>query len=113
MSLLFWKSNNEIDRFANDLATEFYSNVDSRTVAGLVRETSGRKPSKEHKKSNRMLEKEYAALVDKIKRFKAEERLGVYGKARLHMKFKYRLMELGYDEDVVDLINEFIMKNTP
>ncbi len=38
--------------------------------------------------------------------FKAEEKLGIYGKAKLGNTFKWELKELGYNEKFVDLATE-------
>lgn len=113
MSLLFWKSNKNIDEFANALATEFYSNVGAQYVSGLEPDLGARHTLKQQKKAGKTLENEIKKLIENISRFKLVNKLGVYGKARLHMKFRYRLIELGIEESIVDALNEEIMLKTP
>jgi len=41
-------------------------------------------------------------LCNRAADFQRAKRLGVYGKAKFGTAFKYRLKELGYEEDLVD-----------
>ena len=59
------------------------------------------------------MEKEVHGIIKKVNQFKVVNSLGVYGKARLHLKFKVRLEELGYDVTIVNKLNEIIMVKTP
>lgn len=43
-------------------------------------------------------------------RFKAEHGLGIYKKAKLGTVFKYRLRELGYSDDFVDIATADIIR---
>ena len=110
MNLFFWKNNKLIDSFANELAGELFSNVNP-DQARLFFEGSSDK--KQMRKSEKNLQNQLSVIINKINEFKLINTLGVYGKARLHLKFKLRLEELGYDKPVVDKLNETLMLKTP
>lgn len=110
MNLFFWKKNKIIDVFANDLANNLYSTIQPENAAEFFVA-----PSKDKKaqKSRKKTESELENIIKQINHFRVINSLGVYGKARLHMKFADRLQELGYDSSLVKKINEHIMIKTP
>lgn len=67
----------------------------------LVREFVGRFPPQKAFEAAPL-----ARAIDEIctraKAFKQEKRLGVYGKARVGMAFKYELKDAGYTDDFID-----------
>lgn len=112
MNIFFWKNNKSIDQFANDIATSFYEKINPQQVAAYI-EGSSQKKSKQDKKALKAVEKAIQQAITGISEFKSSKSLGVYGKARLHLKFKLRLVELGIEEVSVNKINEIIMVKTP
>ena len=118
MNLFFWKKNKTIDTFANSLANELYSNIQPQKANELILQLDDSKSKnkkaliKEQKEKKRM-ELQIDSVVKQIVEFKEVNSLGVYGKARLHMKFSERLKELGYDSPITDKINKMIMIRTP
>ena len=110
MNLFFWKNNNQIDVFASALADELYSLVQPQLAKDYVNNSSNDKKSR---KTNKMIGGKLQDIIKQVDQFRTTHSLGVYGKARLHMKFVGRLEELGYDENTVNKINEHIMISTP
>jgi hypothetical protein len=104
---MYWwgKRKRLLIEFAQKLAEDLYKQVPPEVID---RHLSGK-----NKKATR---KFYAAL-DKvllsITEFKAERKLGVYGKAKFHQVFAEHLKELGYPPDLVDEINTFIITKIP
>ena len=68
-----------------------------------------KKADKTRKKIDRRLDD----MVLRIQQFRSANSLGVYGKARLHMRFTERLKELGYEAKVADRFNEILLLRTP
>ena len=110
MNLFFWKSNRVIDSFANQLANELFSNIQPEAARKYL---DGASDKKQIRKYEKKMQNELQGLVKKINEFKLINSLGVYGKARLHLKFKLRLEELGYDARVTSKLNEVLMVETP
>lgn len=110
MNLIFWKKNKMIDVFAGDLASHLFSAIQPDAMREyFARQSADKKARKANKKAADLLED----LIQQVRQFKAMHSLGVYGKARLHMKFTKRLEELGYDSIVAQKVNEEIMLKTP
>lgn len=110
MNIFFWKKNNAIDIFANGLANELFSIVSPSDAAKYF---DGISDEKQMKKIVNKLQREIQGIIRKVNQFKVINSLGVYGKARLHLKFKVRLEELGYDAKIVNKLNQVIMVKTP
>jgi len=108
MPIFFWKKNKQIDAFANSIANDLYSTIQPDAALEFVNEL-GSKTSKTGAKVARKLDD----VILRINQFRAENPLGVYGKARLYMKFAEQLEELGYEKKVVKVLNEKIMVRTP
>lgn len=124
MPIFFWKQNKKIDQFATQLADELFSMVPPEMAADLMldaNEAGGKKGKaksggKKYKRQGAGAAKMDALMneiISKIIEFRTRLKLGVYGKARLHMQFRARLLELGYDERLSKSINEEIMLRTP
>ena len=110
MNIFFWKNNNLIDTFANHLAAELYSAIQPELVAEYFGNTTNKKQDKSIKKQ---LDKEIQVIVNSIEQFRSANNIGVYGKARIHLQFKIMLIELGYDEEIAEALNQHIMVKTP
>ncbi len=112
MNLFFWKKNKVVDVFATDLASEFFSSVQPQVArAFLSSKESGNKQKPD--KAVRKVEGKIHDTIREVDQFKTLHSLGVYGKARLHMMFRARLEELGYDEDVAKGVDQIVMLQTP
>ncbi len=103
MPILFWKKNRLIDVFATDVANELYSFVQPQSVQDYF--TSASKGKKDKKKIESFLN----GIIKQMRQFRLTHALGVYGKARLQLKFNERLSELGYDKDVIARLNQLIL----
>ena len=79
----------------------------------LEAESKPKSKNKQDKKSARKVESVMSSTISHMKQFIAENKLGVYGKARMHMKFTDRLTELGYSEELAKTLNENIMLKVP
>ncbi|NEX16511.1 MAG: hypothetical protein C1943_07765 [Halochromatium sp.] len=67
-------------------------------------------------KSKQATKQFHASVEDALMRvaqFKASEKPGIYGKAKLHLVFANRLKELGYPDEVANEINAYILTKTP
>ncbi len=89
--LWFGKKNALIDEFGTRLATEFSKRVPMQPDVRMVKKHGPEKYAKaiEH------------ALGQTVA-FQRENKLGVYGKARLFNAFKWELKRLGYPDDFID-----------
>jgi len=68
---------------------------------------------KKDKKKTKAIESRINDMAIQFQQFKLKEKLGVYGKARVHLSFMNRLELLGYEQDMAKRINEIILlKNT-
>lgn len=110
MSLFFWKKNKVIDIFASNLANEFFSAIQPEVARSYFSKPA---TDKREKKMIKNIDDKIRDIIKKIEQFRASNSLGVYGKARLHLKFTERLKDLGYDNHVATKINEHIMLKTP
>jgi hypothetical protein len=110
MNLFFWKKNKNIDIFASYLASELYSRVQPDAAQHYFTMTA---KDKQAKKTRKQVETSIQDTIKQLDQFRISNALGVYGKARLHLRFTDRLKELGYDDDTSKRINEMIMLKTP
>jgi len=120
MPLFFWKHNKEIDRFALLLADELFSTVPPELAATLfgIDVSSGnarldKKAAKKVIKDEAKMSTALNASISKVVEFRSHLKLGVYGKARLHLQFMTRLQDLGYSNSLAKAINETVMLRTP
>lgn len=113
---MFWKKNRLIDEFAQQQADAFFSQVSFGAVQDFLEgaEEGGKKRSKRKggSKLGHEAKRELELTINRLAQFKDKHRLGVYGKARFHLKFKSRLVELGYPDDVAGAIDRAMMLNT-
>lgn len=93
MKLFQFKMNAKIDQFAVSLADDF--------IKAYSLETD--KPSK---KDEKKLAKINNSLSNKIYNFKAENKLGIYKKARIGNKFMWALREHGLEKGFADEITK-------
>lgn len=110
MNLFFWRKNKHIDVFAGSLANELYSAVQPEQMKKYLRLEKG---DKKAQKEIRKIESQFNNAIKLVQQFRATHSLGVYGKARLHLKFIERLEELGYDKNSAKKVNEIILLKTP
>ena len=117
MALFPWKSNKNIDRFATLLADEFFSRVQPELANEHFTDMKinvDNKKELKHKKNNaQKVGQALGVAVSEFIKFRETQKLGIYGKARLHMKFMERLTELGYRQDIAEKLNEEILLKTP
>lgn len=110
MNLFFWKKNTLIDNFAIALANELYSvTPPDRAIEYFSNNNNKKQAEKIHKN----LDNQIKISIISIKQFKNKNSLGIYGKARLHLKFMERLKELGYDKNISKRINDLLLISTP
>ncbi len=102
-----------IDRFADELAQEVYRCVNPEKLVDIDLKQESTKLSKQQKKIHKTLNNLVHTASIRINDFKSMHRLGIYGKARLHLKFKERLLEMGYEEKFVKDINHSLLLKTP
>ena len=105
MGLFFWKKNNVIDKFANDLANELYSDIQPQLIAEYM---SGEETANV-KKYGKKIDNRLSGVVKAVQQFRLTHSLGVYGKARLQLKLNERLEELGYEKKAIDKLNRMIL----
>ena len=122
MQIFFWKKNKLIDGFAISLANDLFSVLQPEAAKAYVFGVKAKSKSKskgkgkgkgKEIKADARIKRKISDLILRIKQFKADNSIGVYGKARIHMQFSNRLVELGYDEETAKLINEIIMLRSP
>jgi hypothetical protein len=114
MALLFWRKNNpQIDAFAQQLANHFFSRLPpkaaERALAGEPEPEPRGKSRKKGAAPAGGLERDAGDAIQQLSRFSAQYKLGVYGKARLHLQFRSRLIELGYSKDEAAGIDQLML----
>jgi hypothetical protein len=110
MNLFFWKQNQVIDVFANNIANDLFSVVQPQSISEFFLTSS---KDTQARKSRKNIETRIYNVIKQIKQFRITNSLGTYGKARLQLKFNERLKELGYDPEVVGKLNELILVSLP
>lgn len=91
----FGKKGREVDAFGDALVQELSARFPPQKEQNL----GGKKP-----KPARSLGKVAGELIDrKFAGFVAEQKLGVYGKARLLNRIKWQMREAGYTDEFVDV----------
>jgi hypothetical protein len=116
MIIFPWKKNKYIDDFATLLADEFYSQILPDLANEHFTKQNGNSDNKKQlktKKNNaQKVNQAVVAAISEVSDFRKSQKLGVYGKARLHMKFMERLTELGYRQEIAKKLNEAILLKT-
>ena len=110
MKLFFWKKNQAIDLFANNIANDLFSVAQPQLIKSYF---SGSLKEKKQIKNMKSVEANIFSAAKQIQQFRATHSLGTYGKARLQLGFNKRLGELGYDAEVIRELNEFILVRIP
>lgn len=112
MTIFPWKKNKHIDDFAILLADEFYS----RILPDLANEYFNindsrvdKKQLKARKDDIKKVNQAMVAALSEVMTFRKSQKLGVYGKARLQLKFMERLIELGYHQEIARKLNDEIL----
>jgi hypothetical protein len=91
-----------IDGFATRMADDFFSAIPQDVTKQFL-------DGKNDKKKAKAVDCRIGDMTIQFQQFKLKEKLGVYGKARLHLTFMNRLELLGYDQGIVKKINEIIL----
>jgi len=75
-------------------------------AASLAEDLARRFPPAAEKRADRGATRQLASILDSIatraERFRDERRLGLYRKAKLGNRFRWRLKELGYSEAFIE-----------
>ena len=108
MGILFWKDNRKIDAFAVAVADDLYSHVRPEDASQHLKGKALKS-----KKKNRKIDERLAGTINQMRSFRDANKLGVYGKARLQMKFNERLLELGYGVDDTNRLVDIILTRLP
>lgn len=101
----FFKKNQLIKSFAEELAAELYSSVPPEVVKEYQKTKS--------KKASSQFAKAVDNSVLRLAQFKEINKLGVYGKAKFHQLFLDKLQVLGYDKELAKEINRILLVKTP
>ena len=112
MGLLFWKKNAEIDAFAKTLSDDLFSRIQPVAMQlyfGFA--VDGQKPLTPQK--TKEVQQRLQDMLMQVRQFKQLNKLGIYGKARLHMIFRERLTELGFAPEVVQKLDRLVLLQTP
>ena len=96
--MLWFKSNKLIDEFANKLATD----LSQRYPAVLENEVP-------RKRNPDRLAKAFDSTFNRAIDFQREHKFGVYGKARLGNTFKWKLKDLGYPDDFIEIATKSLV----
>lgn len=107
MDLFFRKKNKAIDIFSTQLAESLYEKIPCEIAVDYF------DTKKISEKSKKEITRELNNAIHLVNQFRSVNKLGVYGKARLHLKFMDRLKELGYDSKVAEKMNKTILLRTP
>jgi hypothetical protein len=97
-----FKKNKRIDDFAAQMADEFYSAIPKDAIGDCL-------GNKKDKRKAKAFDNKINDMALQLQQFKLREKVGVYGKARLHLAFMTRLELLGYEQGLAKKINEMIL----
>lgn len=100
-----FKKNKQIKIFAEELATELFSLMPA-DAAKEYHENIGTDAASKYQKT-------VDNAILRLAQFKKLNKLGVYGKAKLHQVFLYKLIALGYDKETATKINRLFLLKTP
>lgn len=122
MKLFFWQKDQSVKAFAHALANDLTSRLDAETLSEYLATVntpeakSGKAAAASTKKTARHsqdIQRRLTEVILQVRQFKSDQRLGVYGKARLHQAFEGRLTELGYPPALAHEVNRLILLQTP
>jgi len=88
-----------VDEFAIKLASELAQRYPSELENCVPK-----------RRNPQRLAKAFDATFNNAIRFQLENKLGIYGKARLGNTFKWELKRLGYPDDFIDLTTSSLVK---
>lgn len=112
---MFWKKNRKIDQVAQELADEFFSQVQPDLAQSFFTDAedgaAGKGAGRKSKSRTGAVLAQLDRTVGRLRLVKEELKLGVYGKARFHMQFMSRLEDLGYSKDLAEQVNRHLMMN--
>jgi hypothetical protein len=91
-----------VSKKINEFARELSENLSKRYPPALD-------VNPEKKISANRLTKVLEEALASAAQFQRENRLGIYGKAKLGNEFKWQLKELGYSEQFIDVATEGLM----
>lgn len=116
MAIFPWQKTKEIDRFANWLADEFFSRIQPELAdehfKSKNKNIENKKELKSMQNNAQKVNQAISQTIAEFRKFRESQSLGVYGKARFHMKFRDRLAELGYEKDIAKKLDEEILFKT-
>ena len=102
MKLLFWRGHEALDAFSAALAEQFASRVPAARLAGDA-------TRKKAAKLERSFDGAVRALLAQVSRYKRENALNLYTKARMLRGFRTRMEALGYEADLVEEITRMML----
>jgi hypothetical protein len=102
MNLLFWRGHEALDAFSTTLAEAFAKRVPPSALAGSP-------ARKKAAKLERSFDGALRALLGEVSRYKRENRLNVYTKARMLRGFRTRMEALGYEADLIEEITRMML----
>lgn len=114
MKLFFWQKNRAIDEFAYQLADELYSSVNPESITNFFEnQSSGKSSEKKQTQLQQKVTRSLNNIIMRVAQYRELNKLGIYGKARLHMTFTERLKTLGYPANHAEEINKLVLLRTP
>jgi hypothetical protein len=96
--MLWFRSNKLIDEFSTRLATDLAQRYPPELENDATR-----------KRNPERLARAFDSTFNRAIDFQRERKLGVYGKARLGNSFRWKLKELGYPEDLIELATKALI----
>src|SRR5262245_26376342 len=102
MKLLFWRGHEALDAFSTGLADAFAARVPAARLAGDANR-------KKAAKLERSFDGALRSLLAEVSRYKRENALNLYTKARLLRGFRNRMAALGYEPDMVEEITRMML----
>ena len=96
--MAWFKSNKVIDEFSTTLALDLAQRYPPELANDATK-----------KRNPERLAKAFDSTFNRAIDFQQERKLGVYGKARLGNTFRWKLKELGYPEDLIELATKSLI----
>lgn len=99
MSIFFWRDNKVLDAFSTSLADGFFKKLPPRKISEMGASRNAK----------RIVEREVESILRRLSEYKKEHGAGIYKTARLQNTFMYRMKELGYPEELVNMFNHLML----
>ena len=96
--MLWSKTNKVVDEFSNRLALDLAQRYPPELENDATK-----------KRNPQRLAKAFGSTFNRAIDFQLEKKLGVYGKARLGNSFRWKLKDLGYPEDLIELATKALV----